>query len=252
MFQRLDWRGALLGAGCCFSMGIASAAEELTLTLNPESDATLYETSSGRNHPANGAGEALFAGRTNVQLGGVIRRFLVRFDLDQLPANAEIQSATLTFVYFLNINRDETDPTTLHRVTSDWNEGPALPFNNGGGGTAATPSDVTWVRRGIGDFTWDTQGGDYINTPSATGDGPALIGESLVLQSPGMVEDLNFWRDTPEQNFGWIIRGDESGPIFNARGYGSRENDDPALLPKLEIRYTLTQADTPSDAWMVY
>ena len=64
-------------------------AEEITLI--PDQDNTLYETTDG--NISNGSGYFLFVGATGAN---GIRRTLIRFDFSQLPNTSTINSATLT------------------------------------------------------------------------------------------------------------------------------------------------------------
>jgi hypothetical protein len=77
-------------------------------------------------------------------------------------------------------------------------------------------------------------GAQFVGNPSAR----------LVLSGPGvyrfesdaLLEDVRLWALHPEQNFGWILIGDES-QRQTARAFASRENPDPVLRPVLEITY---------------
>ena len=86
MVSRIATVALLLAAGA-----VAPAAGG-TVVLTPSRDNTLYESPTGEL--SNGAGEYLFAGST---LNGNRRRALLAFDVaGQLPAEATIESATLT------------------------------------------------------------------------------------------------------------------------------------------------------------
>ncbi|MCE2883180.1 MAG: hypothetical protein LW636_12610, partial [Planctomycetaceae bacterium] len=75
----------------CMALGLSAAANAELVSLHAVADATLYESASG--NAANGAGQYLFAGRTNQNLA---RRALLRFDIaSALPQGAEIVAARL-------------------------------------------------------------------------------------------------------------------------------------------------------------
>jgi hypothetical protein len=53
-----------------------------------------------------------------------------------------------------------------------------------------------------------------------------------------MVADVNFWRNNPSKNFGWMIRGNESVPLTGKRlasSENSSENDRPILTIEYEM-----------------
>lgn len=229
---------------------LAATCPAETITLEPSKDATLYEVLGGA-YPASGKGEALFSGRVAANNGGTLRRMLTEFDLSAIPPNATIESATLTFLFVLNQNRATTHVSTLYVVTTDWNEGPAEPFNNGGGGANASTTDVTWAKTGIEGADWVTVGGDFVATPSASGLAPAEIDSPLTFTSSQMVADLQSWVSGTTPNYGWMILVDESGELQTARGFGSRENVLPANRPRLEITYSVSEL-SGSDEWFVY
>ncbi|MGF1571619.1 MAG: DNRLRE domain-containing protein [Sumerlaeia bacterium] len=239
---------------CSLLLGQFLAAE--TIILNPQADATLYEPITGSEEPtASGKGEAVFAGRIGTSStateGAVLRRFLTKFDFSSIPQGATITSAELTYVFILNRERSTTHENTLHRVTKDWNEGPAEPFGNGGAGIAATPTDATWERTGIADETWANTGGDFTPASSAVGIAPRLLNESMTFSSQGMVNDIQAWVNGTVPNYGWIVLGDESGPAQTARGFGSREVAFSGNTPTLTVTYT-TNNSTDPDIWVVY
>jgi hypothetical protein len=59
-----------------------------------------------------------------------------------------------------------------------------------------------------------------------------------------MVADVQHWLDHPDINFGWLVRGEESGPR-TVRRFDSRESDLPPNRPSLSISYTLPVATRP-------
>ena len=110
-----------------------------TLELLPSADAALYEDSAGTI--GNGTGQYLFAGRTN-QGQNSVRRGLIRFDLQSIPDGAVVNSVALT----LNASRiNDPSVVSLHRLTSDWTEGPTDPPSSEGQGAAAQNGDAHWL-----------------------------------------------------------------------------------------------------------
>jgi hypothetical protein len=52
-----------------------------------------------------------------------------------------------------------------------------------------------------------------------------------------MVSDVQGWLDNPSGNFGWIMIGDESGPL-TAKRFDSRENGAVQNRPRLTVFHT--------------
>ncbi|NIL99781.1 MAG: hypothetical protein GTN57_02185 [Acidobacteria bacterium] len=202
-----------------------------TVLVEAGRDATLIEDPDGAR--ANGAGPALFAGRTSQSRNG-IRRGLVFFDVAAaVPRNAVVEAVSLR-LYHLGGN-DSTRTIRVHRVLSDWSEGPS--FAGGGGGAPSLPGDATWLHRHYADVSWVRPGGQFAGRPSAA----AEVGPSGVYTWDGsahLVQDVRLWSHVPARNFGWVLIGDEETPQ-NSKKLASREHPDAALRPRLEITYRL-------------
>jgi hypothetical protein len=216
---------ALLAA----SLGPAAARE---VVLVPAShDATLIEDPDGAL--ANGAGPYFFAGHTSQEENG-IRRALIRFDVAAaLPDLAIIDSVSLT-LYMAPSNAEPRD-LTLHRVLRVWNEGPSS--SSGGIGAPSEPGDVTWIHTYYDDEFWPYPGGQFLRRESAA----LRVGDSGFYtwrSTAHLVQDVALWKAAPERNFGWALLGDET-TLQNSKSFASRENEDPALRPVLEIAYHL-------------
>ena len=200
-----------------------------TITIEAARDATLIEHPDGAL--ANGAGPALFAGRT-AQLAHGVRRALIIFDLTRaLPDRAIIDNVSLK-LFTLPSNSDPRR-YRLHRVLADWGEGSAS--SSGGGGVPSGPGDATWVHTFWDTDLWVQAGGQFLGRASAeleVGDSGFYSWESTV----HLVQDVQMWRAAPERNFGWILIGDEITPQ-SVKIFASREHPDPTLRPVLEITY---------------
>jgi hypothetical protein len=204
-----------------------------TVAIPATRDTTLIEDSNGTL--ANGAGPAVFAGRTNAAVNSV-RRGLFVFDLAQglpriPPAAMSIEKVTLVLT---NLTESNAAPAEyrLHRVLADWGEGTSS--SSGGGGAAATSGDATWIHTFYSETFWMHNGAQFVGNPSARLllDGPGVYR----FESETLLRDVRLWVAHPERNFGWILIGDETHPQ-SARAYASRENPDPAVRPFLEITY---------------
>jgi hypothetical protein len=202
-----------------------------TVRLEADRDATLIENAEGAW--ANGAGPALFAGRTS-QAQGSIRRALVYFDVaGALPEGAIVESVVLTL--FVTPSHDAPRLLRIHRAQADWGEGPSA--SAGGAGAAAQPGDVTWIHGFYDDEEWVHAGGQFLGRESAE----ASVAASGFYQWWGTDEmraDVELWAAAPERNFGWVLLGDET-TSQSVKSLASREHPDAALRPALEITYRM-------------
>jgi hypothetical protein len=156
----------------------------------------------------------------------------MRFDVaGALPLGSTIQSATLSMWLINSAPGSGTRVVRLHRALSDWGEAGS---DGLGSGDEAEVGDATWLHRYFPDEFWDSPGGDFAAAVSA---------ETTVLTSGtfswgstvGMVADVQHWVDTPAENFGWLVRGDES-VIQTAKAFGTHEvKGAPIFLPRLTI-----------------
>lgn len=213
---------------------VGSAKAQSSVELVSAKDNTLYETSLG--DLSNGAGEHFFAGKNNT---GNIRRALIYFDVaGNLPAGATVDSVYLT----LHLSRTVSGSTSveLHRVLRDWGEaGSDAPFNEGGGAPSET-GDATWLHAFFDADFWAAPGGDYSPVVSAE-KVVADTGLYTWASTANLVSDVQLWLDSPGQNFGWMVIGDESiSP--SAKRFDTRENGVLAFRPRLRILYSTATA----------
>ena len=201
-----------------------------TSVFYPDKDNTLIESSSGSF--SNGAGPFLFSGRIGTQGDFGLRRAILRFDLSEaIPQHESILDGTLN----LTVTRAQSNTPytyTLHRMVKNWGEGTST--SSGGQGSTSSPEDATWIHAFYPEEMWDTPGGDFVETPSAQIE-IGTEGEYVVENQDGLVEDLKFWHEHPELNFGWILIGNEDGIAFAVKQFGSRENTNPDARPLLEV-----------------
>ncbi len=155
------WRvTGILTVSLIVASAVASASAS-TVSLAATRDNTLIETADGSL--SNGAGPAVYAGRTS-QSSGSIRRALLAFDVaGNLPAGALITSATL------HLHRtggpQSPSPLSLHRVQAEWGEGTSS--WDGGQGAPATASDATWIHTLHPTSEWNLPGGDFAAVASS-------------------------------------------------------------------------------------
>ena len=214
-------------------------AQNQQITLIPSQDNSLYETAG--TSLSNGAGDHLFAGRTMQQDPAEDqRRALLQF-----PVVDSLATLTLFIIdsvaLQLHVSRAISDeiPFSLHRLTRAWGEAGSDAPGQEGRGDSAHLGDVTWLHAFHDTVAWDTPGGDYLPEASASGE----IGRSgffTFANDSGLVDDVNFWFNQPDSNFGWILIGGE-GQMGSAKRFDSRENSDASKRPQLTIFYRLEQ-----------
>ncbi len=211
-----------------FGLGGTPAAQGIeSVELMPIKDNTLYQSDTGSL--GNGAGIAFFAGRTALQNGGARRRAVVAFDVSSIPQGATVAGVTLRLRNSSTRNNG-TQSVELYRLTRDWGEGNSNAGNtNDGDGAPATTGDATWIHTFFDIQQWESGGGDFAATPSAS----VQVGANglYVWGSDAMVDDVQSWLDDPSSNFGWILIGNE-GTTATAKRFNSREaaSDPPVLL----------------------
>jgi len=204
-----------------------------SITLAPSADTTLFQTSPGNNL---GGELTVISGTTANEQAN---RGLFKFDIaGHVPANATIQSVSLTFTVTKTV-AVESDDFTLHRVLASWGEGTGVGANKG---APASPGDATWLARAYPNALWSVPGAaaptDFVAVASATqsilGAGSYTFGSSAQ-----MVADAQSWLANPGTNFGWLLLCENELTPQSARRFGSRE--DSANAPALQIYYSVPQ-----------
>jgi hypothetical protein len=161
---------------------------------------------------------------------------LIRFNIaGNIPDNAIISDVQLT----LYMSRTSSASTTIHlsRVLRDWGEGTSHASGEEGAGAPAQPNDATWIHAKYDSDLWDSPGGDYASSSSASrvvvGLGPYTWGSTA-----DMVADVQGWNDDPSSNHGWIITDSEL-LVGSAKRFDSRENPIAANRPVLRVEYAI-------------
>jgi len=204
--------------------------------MPPLKDNSMYEEAADSS---NGVGIYIFTGE-NANGDAPppdARRALLAFAIaGNLPAGAVIDSVRLQLHMSKTPGLAGTRVTSLHRLEADWGEGASDATGEEGFGGTAGPNDATWVYRFFNTVTWTAPGGDFVPGPSAQL--PVASLGFYVWSSTEMAADVQLWLDTPANNFGWIVIGDES-TIETAKRFDSRENPTAANRPKLTVYYTV-------------
>lgn len=214
----------------------AQDVAELTASKNN----TLYESAEG--DLSNGKGDYVFSGNTG---RGESRRTLLQFDLAGIPEGSVIENAELRLV--MNKTISGVKSMTLHEVLKAWGEGRSDASGEEGGGGDASAGDATWVHTFFPDQNWDNSGGDFNSSAISSADVNAS-GSYTWQSTPDFVSLVQKWLDTPEENFGLILVGDESDSA-TAKRFSSRHNPNEGDRPMLLVEYTgeATSADVVSE-----
>jgi hypothetical protein len=199
------------------------------VTLGSAKDNTLYSSASGGR--SNGVGDHLFAG---VTAQGGIRRGLVAFSLDSIPAGSQVNAATLT----LHMSKTISGPVTvgLHRVLADWGEGASNANNEEGRGAIAQPGDATWLHTFYNTSFWTTAGGDL--APAASAIASVGVEGFYSWTAPTLASDVQSWLDGTSGNFGWALMLPDEVLQGTAKRFDTRENPVPEFRPMLVVDYT--------------
>ena len=227
----------LVSAFCCIgSIEVRAAA----ITLDASRDNTIYSESFAQL--SNGQGPFLYAGR-NAQDN--LRRTLLRFDLNAIPAGSTITSVKLTLAMDRTISG--AFDFSLHRLLATWGEGASNAGTPGGAGTNAQAGDATWTLALFPGTAWSTPGGTFASTASATTSVGAI--GSYDWASAQVISDIQNWVNDPATNFGWLLKGGESA--LSAKRFVSAEGA-PGAGPKLVITYEASSIPEPASVALLY
>jgi parallel beta-helix repeat protein len=228
-----------------------------SVNITPENDTVIMRFVG--QHRSNSIGNYIFAGR-NAGFGA--KRTLMRFNVSNaIPPGATITSVNLT-LYMSRARPLLGIPSyvALHRMNRDWGEGTSLGAAQRleeGFGDWPSPTCASWTRPFNGTpTTWTNQGadGDYTTPASAN----ITVGITLAFytwpSTPTMVSDVQSWLDDPSQNFGWILKGEES-VASTAKRFGSRDNPTINHRPHLQIDFSPVfhahNMDLSTDHWTI-
>lgn len=221
IFLLLSFAGVLF---CCISLH-----GQTTVSINPVKDNTLYENATGSI--SNGSGDHFFVGLTNLNSK---RRGLIKFDIaSNVPAGSTILEATLTLT--MDLTNSGASNVELHALSADWGEAASVASGSGGSGAPAQANDATWLHNFFNQSFWNTAGGDFNASVSATA---SVNGTGAYnWTSPQLIADVQKWLDSPALNFGWCLLGNETVKQ-SAMRFASKEIALATSRPKLTVVYT--------------
>ncbi len=225
-------------ANCCTTAWIAAG---LASALAPIAVADVVVVTATRdnsifdNGNSNGAGDAIFSGRTGGFGGGTVQRGLLAFSVAEgVPAPSRVVSASVELSLIMASAMGVTSNHALQRVTTDWGEGSSIAI--GGTGAPPTPGDATWTNTFFPDQYWAVPGGDFSATVSSSQTVSLLLGRYTWGSTPQLVADVQAMLDDPSSDFGWVLIGDEA-TLFSAKKFGSKDNVDASFHPTLTIEF---------------
>ncbi|MGV3773928.1 MAG: DNRLRE domain-containing protein [Verrucomicrobiales bacterium] len=199
-----------------------------TTVLTAVEDTSLHQLFADHNM---GEQSHLASGSINQSQGPVPYRTrgLFKFDLNTLPVDATITAATVILEVTLVPPGGAASNFSLHRILTPWAEGTKV--GNSGQPAASGESSWTYSSRPT---AWQTPGGDFVATPSASTAVGVTTGPKVFPSTAVLLEDVEQWRSNPRSNFGWLLKSDSENVEQTARRWGSRES---ALAPKLEVEW---------------
>ena len=215
--------------------------------ISAAKDNTLYENNTNDAVLSNGIGQHFFAGMNGTS---EIRRGILQFDLSDIPDGSQIESVQLK----LYMNRSASSAVIdidVYEVLKSWGEGTSDGTDGGRGegrGGDVTDGDATWEYRFYPDDMWDNAGGDFGSTAVATAAVDDTSGTYTWESTPELVALVQKWLDTPTDNHGLIVRGDEQ-TSGTAKRFSSLQNDNESQRPMLVVEYSgeVTSIDTNTD-----
>ncbi len=216
------------------ALASAEAQAQTTASFFPSLDNTLFQSTTGSR--SAGAQSSMYTGRT---ANGGIRRALVQFDLATIPAGSVVTGASLQL--YLVQGQGEV-VINLHRTLASWGEGTSS--GGMGQGSSSTPGDATWIHRFFNTTNWATPGGDFLPSPS----GSTTVmneGQFYTWSGAGVLADVQHWVNNGQQNFGWMVRGDESANQTAERWSTSEAGGGAEFWPRLTVTYVIP---TPTSA----
>jgi hypothetical protein len=221
---------ASLLTGLAIGSGVHGFAQ-VQITIDASKDNTLYQSVDGSL--SNGAGQHFFAGKNGT---GSIRRGVIAFNVAAgIPAGSTITSVVLTLRMSQTAVATGPQDIGLYKALADWGEGTSIASGNEGGGAPSTANDATWLHKFFNTSLWASTGGEFSPTTSAS----QTIGDTAMYSwgsTAEMVSDVQQWLDTPSNNFGWLLKGNEA-VNQTAKRFDTKENTTVEFRPKLIVDY---------------
>jgi hypothetical protein len=232
-----------------FLTAIGAYAQNI-VTLEAEQDNTIFGFFV---NDSNGAGPEMYSGVINDNIFSLERRALIQFPIaDNIPENVVITDAYIELFCTKASASGVDSDYSFHRLLESWGEGDS--FSPNGQGVPASDGDATWVRRFVPDISWLVEGGNFNEIASAS---IPVNQNNLFYQWTGtqIIDDVQDMLDNPTENFGWILKAADESLVGTGRGFGSRQNPNINIRPKLVVSYEVIDAVDESlsaSQWTVY
>ncbi len=178
----------------------------------------------------HGSDETLWVGAS----ADAVHRPILEFDLRDVPADAEVEAATLSLWHGTHFQQTVT--VDVHRLARAWTEGAV----NGCNGQGAD-----WYET-VGGTRWSTSGGDF--DPQVFASVTAPNGQAPSWDDFNVASLVQGWVDGSAPNLGFLLKTrDESAVPDRAFTYFADDYSvSPTLRPKLAITYVDgSQAQAP-------
>eukprot|EP00043_Microstomoeca_roanoka_P007026 m.68010 g.68010 ORF g.68010 m.68010 type:complete len:960 (-) comp13663_c0_seq1:373-3252(-) len=211
-----------------------SSTSALQATIYPARDGTLIEPAANEVN-AGGLSDSVYSGRL---AEGRRMRAVFWFNIErEIPKGSTIQSVSL-FLFLEKVKIPLPHNHTVHRLLKPFGEGTSA--FNGGKGAPATTSDATWLHTMYPDTFWDTPGGDFVSAPSSVA---SVSFSQRQYEWLNLAADVQSWVDTPNQDYGFILLGDEDscnefGCSPTSHRFSSKDHQDQTRWPRLVVEYT--------------
>jgi len=220
---------------------VSATLQAESVTLIPSADTAMLSLNPDNNY-----------GRlTTLPVGPINKpshfaRALLKFDVaSALPAGAVVTSVRLKLQMTKEAIGGSGDTVGLHRMLVDWGEGAKSAGNHG---AAATAGEANWNARKLGSANWGTPGGlagaDFVTAPSGTLEWNEPASYTFA-STPGLVADVQAWRDNPTANEGWLLRSTDESPAGAAKRIVSREGTSVGQRPQLTVEFSVPPAFEP-------
>ncbi len=223
---------------CCTTAWIAAGVATVPAPIAVADVVVLTATRDNSifdNGNSNGAGDAIFSGRTGNFGAQTVQRGLVAFSVaDGVPAGSRVVHASVGLSLIMTSAMSIPSSHALHRLIPDWGEGSSIAI--GGTGALPTPGDATWTNTFFPDQLWAVPGGDFSATASSSQIVGVLLGDYTWGTTPQLVADVQAMLDDPASDFGWILVGDEVTP-HSAKKFGSKDGVNASFYPTLTIEF---------------
>ena len=221
--------------------GVITSASATVITLPSSGDAFMNHAGAWNDSCNCGANTWLCVGK---RIGPELRRTLIKFDLDTIPACATVTFADLDLYCWVEEDTSITSTIRCYRVRRDWGEGNKT-------GQPATPGESAWLFYAMPNL-WAAPGcddttSDRSGTPEATDYVHGLGWYTWPIGSA-----VQNWVDGSWSNYGLVfICDDEVSPTMK-RFYSREDTANPTLRPRLTVGYWLqdvgvSSIDSPPD-----